>query len=260
MFWTWKVMPSYITGPNDTVFQTLADNCQDKNRWVRNIFYVQNVSPWDESNGNECFGHAWYLANDMQFAWLSPLFIYTYVNHEMAGITLTAGICFILTVVTTILCATEKWSAITFHKYGDDYSKYFYSQPYARMPAYLVGMLFAMIWLKYFKDKSFKFTDTARNIITTIALSLFFTLTYGSYRAYNWDEDCTDFETTACSDWTRTEDVLWAGLTRPVWCIALSLLAAVCFTGQGSVIQEFLEADFWVPIARISFCMYLVHI
>jgi len=34
--------------------------------WWSNVAYINNLVPWHSGETNECFYHAWYLADDMQ--------------------------------------------------------------------------------------------------------------------------------------------------------------------------------------------------
>ncbi|KAJ8021720.1 Nose resistant to fluoxetine protein 6 [Holothuria leucospilota] len=47
--------------------------CQDY--WWTNLLYINTLPPFPGSQGGGCAGWSWYLANDMQFFIISPLFI-----------------------------------------------------------------------------------------------------------------------------------------------------------------------------------------
>ncbi len=42
-----------------------------KDTWWTNLLYINNIV----DDQKMCFGVAWYLANDMQFHWISPLIL-----------------------------------------------------------------------------------------------------------------------------------------------------------------------------------------
>ena len=42
--------------------------------WWYNILYINNF----KQDAGLCVGHVWYLANDMQFFLLSPIFLYAF--------------------------------------------------------------------------------------------------------------------------------------------------------------------------------------
>ena len=67
------IIPPYLTsGPAAVTKETLTGTC-DK-WWWYNILYINNL---DVGAGN-CVGWVWYLANDMQFFILSPVFLYAF--------------------------------------------------------------------------------------------------------------------------------------------------------------------------------------
>ena len=64
-------LPPYLTsGPFAATNESLTGTC-DK-WWWYNILYMNNVAK------NRCVGWVWYLANDMQFFILSPIFLYAF--------------------------------------------------------------------------------------------------------------------------------------------------------------------------------------
>lgn len=52
---------------------------------------------------------------------------------------------------------------------------------------------------------------------------------------------------------------LYQGIHRPVWCIAMSWVVWACHNGYGGPVDTFLSMKLWRPIARLSYCMYLVQ-
>ncbi|KAK6176000.1 hypothetical protein SNE40_014370 [Patella caerulea] len=59
-----------------------ADYC--KTNWWTNVLYVNNLV----NNHEQCLGWSWYLANDMQFYIISPIFIFTIFWYAPVGIAL----------------------------------------------------------------------------------------------------------------------------------------------------------------------------
>ena len=67
------ILPLYMTsGPWAATKETLEGTC-DKYWWY-NILYINNFNV----DTIPCVGHVWYLANDMQFFLLSPIFLYAF--------------------------------------------------------------------------------------------------------------------------------------------------------------------------------------
>ena len=47
---------------------------------------------------------------------------------------------------------------------------------------------------------------------------------------------------------------------RPLWALFLSWLTFACATGRGGLITRFLSWNGFVPLSRLSFGVYLVHL
>ncbi|XP_029656584.2 nose resistant to fluoxetine protein 6 [Octopus sinensis] len=82
-----------------------------KNSWYYNLFYINNFMP--NASKNMCMGWSWYLANDMQFYWISPLIIIPLYKSAKLG-HLVALLLLVAHFVTTAVIATLNHSAITF--------------------------------------------------------------------------------------------------------------------------------------------------
>ncbi|XP_052090752.1 nose resistant to fluoxetine protein 6-like [Mytilus californianus] len=116
-----------------------------KDTWWWNLLYINNF----KTAAEECFGHAWYLANDMQFYVISP----------------------------PILLALH---------HGGDYFDAYYQMPYCRIGPYLVGMYTGYIlYTTKCKCKINKFVNiTIWAVFAASALAVL----YGIYDDINGDQ------------------------------------------------------------------------
>ncbi|CAL1261973.1 unnamed protein product [Larinioides sclopetarius] len=124
-------------------------SCRDN--WWRNMLYINNF----QTMHDQCMDWTWYLANDMQFYVISPLFLITLWRRPKVGYSLL-GLFF---------CITFAWNfGVTYENYGIDskqrkdlllgninkmyyrivdYGNILYTKPYTRIGPYLVGVLLA---------------------------------------------------------------------------------------------------------------------
>ena len=72
-------------GPRPAVAQPKGGYRRCKRYWWTNMLYVNNLVPFKDTFTEQCFGHAWYLGNDMQFFIILPLFIVAYTFNRRAG-------------------------------------------------------------------------------------------------------------------------------------------------------------------------------
>eukprot|EP00752_Nemacystus_decipiens_P006535 g5886.t1 len=232
--------------------------------WWSNVTYINNLVPWHEGETKECFYHAWYLADDMQFYMVSPVFIVLYMRRKWWGIWATfAGIAS-STAAMAIGTYVRGWSALTLDgAWVVKYSEETYTTPYFRIVSYLIGMLFAMLWHeKQMRWPQFELADWQRYMMLSASALIFFMVTFVGYSGYQ-NPPCSIFQdpaTSHCgSGWTPAQLALYNAGTRPAWGFALILLCFVCFNGQGGLVQQMLAHRAWVPLARLSFGAYLLH-
>lgn len=73
---------------------------------------------------------------------------------------------------------------------------------------------------------------------------------YSSYKVYPFD----------LQPWTVGVNAIFNGFSRQFFCIGLALIISPVFAGKGSLLRYLLGGHFWVPLARLSFSGYLVHL
>ena len=72
----------WVKGPMSSGAEKGHSDCKDI--WWTNILYVNNFVP--KKADKMCIGQSWYLANDMQFFVIAPLFIVLLFKNHLAGI------------------------------------------------------------------------------------------------------------------------------------------------------------------------------
>eukprot|EP00903_Cladosiphon_okamuranus_P009857 g9367.t1 len=232
--------------------------------WWSNVAYINNLVPWHQGETEECFYHTWYLADDMQFYMVSPVFIVLYMRRKWWGVWATFMAIAASTAAMAIGTYARGWSALTLDgAWVIKYSEETYTTPYFRIVSYLIGMLFAMLWHeKQMRFPQFKLADWQRYMMLSTSTLIFFMVTFVGYSGYQLPP-CSIFQdpaTSHCgSGWTPSQLALYNAGTRPAWGFALVLLCFVCFNGQGGLVQQMLAHRAWVPLARLSFGAYLLH-
>merc|ERR1712172_338290 len=58
---------------------------------------------------------------------------------------------------------------------------------------------------------------------------------------------------------STTERALYGGLHRLAWALALAWVILACVKGRGGPVNSILSWSAWIPLARMSFSIYLVH-
>ncbi|XP_035828396.1 nose resistant to fluoxetine protein 6 [Aplysia californica] len=119
-----------------------GDKTSCENSWWTHLLYVNNIVKSDET----CFGHSWYLANDMQFFVVSPLMLIPFYFHTYAG--LLSCLVFLLTtfITTGALSTVNHWPPTILsqdpntNEHLMDYLKDYYFAPWCRIGPFVVGI------------------------------------------------------------------------------------------------------------------------
>ncbi|CAL1277772.1 unnamed protein product [Larinioides sclopetarius] len=224
-------------------------NC-DVSLW-RNLLYFSNFQP----DIQKCMAWTWYLANDMQFYIISPLFLVTLWRWPKIGYSVMASfLCityitsFVITykynLVTGLSNVASKFSDINqfFSQWSEYFSK-FYIKPYTRFDPYLIG-----IALAYFLFRRKQSNAEKLNLITlsggwAIASGVTFTCLFGLYHQ--------NPSTVAAS--------FYNALNRSGFACGLAWVIFVCINDQGGVVNSILSWKLLIPFSRLTFCAYLLH-
>jgi hypothetical protein len=59
---------------------------------------------------------------------------------------------------------------------------------------------------------------------------------------------------------SRVSNILYQSTSRIIWAIGLGYVVYACVTSNGGLINKFLSHSFWIPLARLSFAAYLIHV
>jgi peptidoglycan/LPS O-acetylase OafA/YrhL len=240
LFW-WKALRVVGLGPQWLSQRGAYQKC--KRYWWTNMLYVNNLVPFKDTFTEQCFGHAWYLGNDMQFFIILPLFIVAYTYNRRAGYaSLFAG--FWASIIYSL------WGADHFHwSAGVDgpphQVDYYYLRPWTRIPPYLVGSATALL-LNDVSSKPSRIICEAMKLVALLILGLCY---FGAY----------PFWQSPMKHGIDNLNHSYVALTKPAWAVALSLLCWPSFRGHRGMIGRLLELPLWEPLAKLTYAMYLIH-
>nr|XP_054750888.1 nose resistant to fluoxetine protein 6-like [Lytechinus pictus] len=221
--------------------------------WWAYMLYINNLYPWPNDLSNTCFGHAWYLANDMQFYIISPLILIILYKNGKAGLALIASL---LLVSLGSLAGLNYYYGVNMDPwyqqppYNDRLADYpdqdiVYAKPYTRISTYLVGMVMGYIIFKL-KGKKVKLRKIYVLTGWLVALGTLFAVVYGAYSCLN----------RYIEQW---ESMIYLTFGRLAWGIGIAWIIFACLNGYGGPIGVLLDWSFWIPMARLTYCAYLLH-
>ena len=253
VFFSFKVLPYIGSGP----LWHLADVARCEKYWWTNILYINNFYPTTFSD--QCYGVTWYLANDMQFFIVSPIFLILLYHFWKIGLATIAGTMLASIAVIGVLAGIKNPNANLLigqladngegsTSLGDFAFTNIYEKPYCRINAYLIGIVLGFVFYKKFKVKPNFWVNTwFYSGVWLVATLLSATIAFGQYKTWNGHP------------FTKTENVMYFMFSRTVFSIGIALMIYACHNGFGGIINSFLSWSFWVPPSRLTFMAYLSH-
>ncbi|XP_033733258.1 nose resistant to fluoxetine protein 6-like [Pecten maximus] len=250
----WRLTPAYmlILMINATLSRYLGDGPEwpkdgfeidsCSTTWWTSLLYVNNFVHSEKM----CLGVAWYLANDMQFYILSPLMLVPLYFFKKIGVLVCAVFLLGVTVATAIISATYDLP-ITFVDVAasGDYMTKYYIKPYCRMGPYIVGLVTG--YILHEKGLNVKINKYVNFFIWVVASVVACLVVYGIYDSANGDPVSVGVA------------ALYNSTSRSLWGACISWVIFACATGNGGFVNTILSWKPFVPLGRLTYCAYLVH-
>ncbi|KAI9559818.1 hypothetical protein GHT06_013825 [Daphnia sinensis] len=240
------------TGPNWYNVVIASEGCRIT--WWRQFLYINNLFPTDMNV--QCMGETWYIAVDMQLFVLAPLLIYPLWRWKKTGLILLA----IVTLATlaanfavyaiysfppTLMPSRMQEMMNLVMTYMDNY----YSKPWTRAPPYLIG-----IWTGWYlhrvKQSKLHVSPWIVALLWTLSGAVAASIIYG----------LTPYVNEALVP--TIDDVVkltYGPLHRAAWALALAWTIVACIHGYGGFIDRFLSWSGFLPLSRLTYCVYLIH-
>jgi len=258
----WRLTPTYMfvllffdklmgflgEGPYWFFFQS---NPQCDKYWWTNLLYINNFYP--TTFNDQCMGWGWYLANDMQFYIIAPAILFMAYRFRLRGL---------LGIVGLLMTASFISTAVIYYRYdivaperkarGADPQSLVYEKPYCRIAPYLVGMMLGYLLLQT-KDWNTSRLRTYLFNVSGWSVAIFLSLStlYGPYKTVRKNNP---------HPFTRAENIMYGTFARCAWSLALAWVIFACHRGLGGLVDKILSARFWIPLSRLTYCAYLVHL
>ncbi|KAG8173883.1 hypothetical protein JTE90_020463, partial [Oedothorax gibbosus] len=246
-FWA-TLYPLMGSGPFWTMPQT-DPGCI--NNWWRNVLYINNF--YDKTD--LCLGWSWYLANDMQFFVISPLFLialwrWPKVGYSILGCFMTAS-----TIVIFVISYQNKLAAgLEGILVADnpleymngtwlEYFRLIYEKPYGRISPYVIGIGLAYYLCKRKQNNSGENSLITLSLGWLIASSITLTCTFSLYHRHL----------------SNLENSIYNAFNRTCFSLGLAWVMYVCITGQGGIVNRILSIKLFISLSRLTYCAYLIH-
>ncbi|XP_071840530.1 O-acyltransferase like protein-like [Apostichopus japonicus] len=254
----WTSLAVHIGTGSDMEEYYAADSAFCTDYWWTNLLYINNLVPYNWVLGG-CMGWSWYLANDMQFYVISPLFILLLFHRKSKNLGLTtigflcAASCIITATLTgyyglpvgkTIQPYNNRTEALEPYGSSTDIT---YGKPWCRIQSYLVGAFVGYVLYKHMYFQKIKMYWVTNVVGWVLAIGIMIAMIFGLHGTSLTDP---------LPQWFAA---VFAGTSRFLFSMGVGWVAFACSIGYGGYINSFLAWNFWTPLARLTYCAYLLH-
>eukprot|EP01101_Sappina_pedata_P012930 TRINITY_DN9271_c0_g1_i1.p1 TRINITY_DN9271_c0_g1~~TRINITY_DN9271_c0_g1_i1.p1 ORF type:complete len:715 (+),score=281.01 TRINITY_DN9271_c0_g1_i1:179-2146(+) len=259
----WRLLPTYMfllfmytnLAPmlsNGPMWQQFRDEIDNGGPYCwTNLLFINNLYP---SYEYMCMRWTWFLANDMQFYLVSPIFLYVFYKNKIAGWCLISFV-FVMSIVANILVLEYdcEGCGVGFLREGSqDFFNNIYTKPWTRISTYMVGIAAAFL-VHSLRDNEAKtknkFMPIHPIILTGLwILGLFLVLStiYGSYHGYEWTAK-------------GAKSIMYLSFGRSAFTVGVGIFAVLFCMGYGGIFNTMLSLPFWDPFAKLTYSAYLIH-
>jgi peptidoglycan/LPS O-acetylase OafA/YrhL len=159
-------------------------------------------------------------------------------------------------IVASILCnfflVYDREYKMSFFEGTDEttlnYQKIVYLPTHTRMGPYLVGMLLGLV-MHAFRGQKVVISKAFVTVAWLVALTTLLAVVFGPHSVHRPQLNETVLQA-----------ALYRALSRVAWSIAIAWLIFACTHGYGGAIHWLLAHPMWQPLAKLSFCIYVLHL
>lgn len=192
----------------------------------------------------------------MQFFILSPILLYPLFKSPKLGYALAGGIYTVLTFLMGYLTVHYQLApADSFNSHMTDFDTFqnFYIVPWTRFQPYLIGILVGY-YLYRTRSSDVKIPHVLNLVLWQLSLITMFAVIFGLHTLRVNDHGNLDHT------WTTFQAVVYQCFHKTAWSLALSWIIISCHKGYGGIINDFLSWKAFVPLGKLTYGAYLIHI
>lgn len=189
---------------------------------------------------------------DMQLYFLSPLILYPIWKFKNR-IGLVVPVIFALAsssvIYIIVMYLTHSFRTSVMSPTATEKENLVYIVAVGRLGPWMMGILVAYL-LHLSGGNTTKMSTKIVSLGWIIAALLFFAVIFGQYPLQQ--ENFTSNPLIA--------DALYDAFKPIAWSLVVGWTIIACHLQHGNVIERFLSLSFWMPISKLSFCIYLTHV
>lgn len=256
-YWFTKSIGQYVnSGPlwdYGTAAQSPRLQCSNES-WLVALLHLSDF----KSPKDHCVPFAWFTANNFKFWLVTPFFLVMIAKSMRFGYRVTIGTIvanIMLVIVLAMSSSVDMKAVLEFRpESADDMLNTMgqvYTRPYSRIGAYLIGLLAGhMIYRVDVSQSEVKISKNTKIIIWTLCSATIIVLTFIFKLVGGVEiED-------SMIPWVFS---ISSSLIRPLWALCTCWFIYALAIGQARWISNFLTADIWRYLVKLSFSAYLLQ-
>lgn len=240
------LLPLLISGPSAALLVQFFHK-EMGDQWWAILLQIRNLTKGLEYGA---FGHLWYLSTDFQLFTTAVIVLQLLKGRRWW----TMGALAALTIACNSFCTWQMNYEVftpfvmpmadTFRTLLETLND-MYTLPTTHAPAFFIGCIASLLVLKYKEVKMSRvWVATGWMVGTAMCFAAIFTMHFWLYGEQQ-------------PIWAN---MLFAFWNRTVWAMWLGWLTFACSTGRGGLVTRFLSWAPFVPLSRLCFGVYLVHL
>ncbi len=242
------ILPLFAQGPRFYKYLKMVNvDCKEQVPDIFFFFYNYRNEDYD------CTGWVWYVSVDMQFFVITPPIIYILAKWPRIGV------CVLLTMLVGSYASTAVVASVydihaALEKNNKDYSRLYYSAPYARIPPYLLGIIFAY-WYLQAKRKEKSLSQFLWELVSDSAIVRAFCYLGGAAGVFF----AIHLQYWVNKDYGRAFDMTYLVGDRSFFIVSLFLLCLPSMAGKGRVMNRLLANPLMSILAKLTYGVYMTH-
>ncbi|XP_070389120.1 nose resistant to fluoxetine protein 6-like isoform X2 [Dermacentor albipictus] len=241
------LLPHLVTGPNARAFfQKFSDEVS--NHWWQLLLQIRNfyeITIWD------VLPHTWYLSADFQLFLVALPTLLILRGRKMALVAVFSVLSVLSCAIGTLGVARSNLLPFMIFPgpdvnllektYGD-----YYIRPYYHGVCYFSGCM-TFILMKDFRKRNISKSMQLAGWCVSVTCGL--TSVFGKLAWYRSPNPTSEAVT-----------LLAAFFDRILWSIFVTWMTLACFSGRAGFVGKFLSWKAFVPLSKLSFGVYLIHL
>ncbi|KAK8406207.1 hypothetical protein O3P69_007137 [Scylla paramamosain] len=245
--------PLFVQGSVSPIMTTkgnMVDNCI--NYWWRDSFFITNAFI-GHKDGQSCLPVCWYTAVDFQLYIVTPLMLLPIVYFRRTravvfGSWLLASVIIPMSIIGGRQLPPTNVMDVTQQDAGNS-MEYVYTKPWCRASPYLMGLGLGYFLRVVDKEKvQLKWWQAVLGWIAAVATMSAVVFGLKDYNTL----------TMKPHEYVPAISILYGGLHRLAWGVAVAWMVFACHMGYGGPINSLLGHPIWQPLSRLTYSIFLI--